>query len=158
MLTSEQAFKVGFLLWCADNGLTQEETHAHIKTAMARAKQAGWGTAAVGAGIGNSVAGTPGAIAGGLAGASPEGTMKALPSVLSAATLLGVALPILGGAGGGYLAAKATGSNKDDVEQAKQEEIEGEYYRLAQEARRNAARKRLQSRVGRKVTLLSPAL
>jgi hypothetical protein len=136
-LTPEQAFKVGFLIRCADEGLTPEETAQRIKSASLMEKVAlpfvpDLDTLAKLWGAGTQI-GTAGAIA-------------------------GLGIPTLGGAAAGYGLAKATVPGAEQLEDAKQDEIEGEYYRLAQEARRNTARKKLQARLGRKVTLLSPGL
>jgi hypothetical protein len=145
-LTPEQAFKVGFLVRCADEGLTTEETAQRIKSASLMEKVA-----------------LPGILSGALSGVnSTLGILgKGLGfagAVAPAAAITALGVPTLGGAGAGYLAAKATNPDTDELEHAKQDEIEGEYYRLAQEARRAAARKKLQARLGRKVTLLSPGL
>lgn len=148
-LTPEEAFKVGFLLRCADEGLTPDETAERVKRASAMEKAAFPFVTplvtALGSGVASGITSLPGKALG-VAGA-----------VLPAAAIAATATPALAGAGAGYLAARATSSDNDDLEQAKQDEIEGEYYRLAQEARRNAARKKLQARLGRKVTLLSPS-
>jgi len=135
-LTPEQAFKVGFLLRCADEGLTQDEINQRVKTAAAMPLM------------------TKSAII--------DRIISAVPPLLTGtgilAASLGTALPVLGGAGAGYTAAKLTSDTKDDVEQAKQDEITGEYYRLAEEAKRNAARKRLQKKTGRRITPLAPTI
>jgi hypothetical protein len=160
-LTREEAFKIGFLLRCADEGLTPEETAQRIKQASMMNKEGQfplpWAVSTAGKLIG--LAGTSAATGiGSFIGSAPGRVLGAGAAVLPAAGITALALPALGGAGAGYLAAKSTSSDADDLEQAKQDEIEGEYYRLAQEARRNAARKKLQSRLGRKVTLISPSL
>lgn len=149
-LTPEQAFKVGFLLRCGDEGLTAEEIAERVKAAATMEKMAFpiLGPLLTGA------ATATGSFVGGLPGRAVQLAGALAPAVGVAA----VGAPVLAGAGLGYLGAKATASDSDDLEQAKQDEIEGEYYRLAQEARRNAARKKLQARLGRKVTLLSPSL
>lgn len=143
-MTPEDAYKVGFLLRCADEGLTQDEILVRVRQARGISKEALWPSvaAATGSGVANM---------GGRA-------MAAVPSLLQAGTVLGLGLPLAGGAAAGYTLAKATNNNKNDVEEAKQDEIEGEYYRLAQEARRNAARKRLSAITGRRVSLVGPGL
>jgi hypothetical protein len=134
-LTPEQAFKVGFLIRCADEGLTPEETAQRIKSASLMEKVA-W-----------------------IPSLDTIGKLwNAGKEVGTAGLVAGLGLPTLGGAVAGYGLAKATVPGAEELEGAKQDEIEGEYYRLAQEARRNAARKKLQARLGRKVTLLSPGL
>jgi hypothetical protein len=147
-LTPEQAFKVGFLVRCADEGLTPEEIAERVKAASAMEKLSFIFPLMTGAAT----------AAGSFIGGLPGKALQFAGALAPAAGVAAVGAPVLAGAGLGYLGAKATASDSDDLEQAKQDEIEGEYYRLSQEARRNAARKKLQARLGRKVTLLSPSL
>jgi hypothetical protein len=150
-LTHEQAFKVGFLKKCAEDGLTLEETKQRVKFAVRALKERGEKTA-----VWPLITG-----AGGLAvgGASRLGSaaLSAAPSLMSTLGTLGIVAPIIAGAGTGYLAAKGTNPDgKGAVEDAKQDEITGEYERLAEEARRRARLKRLQAETGRRVIALTP--
>lgn len=142
-LTTEQAFKVGFLLKCAEDGLTLRETNERIKQTIATLEKRAiiWPLLA---GLGTGAAWLGGKAIG------------AIPGTLSAAGTLGIAAPVVAGAGGGYLLAKGTSADKHLVGDAKQDEILGEYERLADEARRRARLKQLQQTTGRRVIALSP--
>lgn len=133
-LTEKQAFKVGFLLRCADEGLTMEETHARVKAALA--KQA------------NPLITGAGKMIGGLASLVPGAA-----SLLAAGS---IAAPLAVGAGGGYLASKMTQPGDEVLDQAKRDEVIGEYERLADEARRKAKAKRLANTTGQHVTIMAP--
>ena len=79
------------------------------------------------------------------------------PELASAAGVASIAAPIIAGAGTGYLAAKGFHSdNHDVVEEAKQDEVAGEYERLAEEARRRTRLRQLQSATGQRVIALTP--
>ena len=156
-LTPEQAFKVGFLYQCAQEGLTREETHTRVKEAIAQAKaKRGLLGMEKEAALPLVLSGL-GALAGGALSLIGRG-VSAVPAALSAGTALGVGVPVAAGASTGYLAAKLTGNEgKHLVEDAKREEVMGEYERLADEARRRARIKRLQARTGRRVIPLTPS-
>lgn len=129
-LTSDQAFKVGFLLRCAEEGLSNDETHRRVKLAFEKR-----------AILPQLAAGAAG-LAGGVASAG--GKLISLGGkVMPLAAGLALLAPILGGGAIGYLSAKSTEGGPDLVERAKHEEIIGEYERLADEAKRKARAKRL---------------
>ncbi len=129
-MTELELFKYGFLLRCAEEGLTAEETASrieqareHIKTANPAAGIAAAGAGAAGsAWLGNALSkGIHGGL--GLAGLG-----------LAGATGLG--------AGAGWLGAKMTEPDADPDEAKTQELIET--YRLfAEQAKRNAQRRRV---------------
>ncbi len=145
-LTPEQLFKIGFLYKCAQAGLTQEETHEVVKEAISRlkgeSKQAQFGT---------------GLISG--AGKVVGSATSALPHLFSLGGLALMGIPVAAGAVGGYSLAKLRGGGdaKTMLEDAKKDEIVGEYERLAEEARRRARLKRLQSMTGERVVALTPS-
>ena len=134
-LTPAQAFKVGFLMYCADKGYSIDEANDLVKYAELR-KRAN----PIWKGLGAGATGMLGMIPG--------------VSQLGIATALGA--PILAGAGAGYLGAKFTQSGEDAIEEAKQEEVVGEYERLAEEARRRAKAKRLAQKHDSAVTVMAP--
>lgn len=152
-LSDEQAFKVGFLLYCAEQGMEEAEINETIKKALSQfdkedflLKEANPLLSFLGNAVGGVAAG-----ASNLMG----NTLRATPQVLSTLATLGIGIPVAAGAGTGYLAAKLTSHDKEDiVEDAKQNEVIGEYERLADEARRKARMKLLQNRTGRKVLSL----
>jgi hypothetical protein len=128
-LSNEQIFKVGFLMKCAEQGLTIEETHTRIKVALAHIKQAFLG---------------------------PIGAAASALTPLAAAGAIG--LPILAGGTTGYLAAKATGADgKSMVDEAKKDEIAAEYKRLAEEAKRRTKIKQIQNATGQRIIALTPS-
>ncbi len=119
-MSPQEAFKVGFLLSCADRGLSAEATHALVKRAVA--------------GIGNVV--------GEMIEAPGRFVSAVGPTVLNAGLLAAVGLPIAAGAGTGWAAAKLT-DDDSNVDEAKTDEILAEYQRLTDQARRQAAMKQL---------------
>jgi hypothetical protein len=131
-LTPRQQFKFGFLLRCADEGLTLEQTHERVKEALAfHEKEAGIAEIISGAlkGIGSA--------AGGVA----EGVGKAAPVVADAAKslgLLGLGGAAVGGIGAGHLAALA-GEKEIDPEEIKKQELIATYRQQADRVRRNMA-------------------
>ena len=145
-LTEEQTFKIGFLLKCAEEGLTMEETHSRIKTILTSHKQLQkqaflsdiWKATKD---VGSSGLDLAKAIAG---------------PVVNYSSIAALGLPIAGGAALGYGAAKLTNPDKDFIADAKQDELVGEYERLAEDARRRARIKQLQSQLGRKIVALTP--
>jgi hypothetical protein len=146
-LTEEQAFKVGFLKHCAEAGLTMEETKQRVKLAIHQLheKQA---LLPLIAGLGGGAA---------WLGDKALSLGSALtPPLISGLTMAGIAAPVLAGGLGGLALAKATGGGKEIVDDAKQDEIIGEYERLADEARRRTRLKQLQSATGRRVIALTP--
>lgn len=110
-----EAFRLGFLLRCAEEGLTPEQTQVRVMTLdQVTTKQAGWtewipGADLVGKGVG-------------------------------LATGLGLMAPPALGYAGGYLGAKATEPNID-AEDIKRQEMIQEFRRLALQARRQQKRR-----------------
>jgi uncharacterized protein YdbL (DUF1318 family) len=140
-LSQAQAFKIGFLMKCAEQGLTIEETHERVKEAITKLKMQK---------NANMITDPLKFI-----GSKTWDAGKVLGSLGLAGA---VGLPIVGGAGAGYLAAKATQSDGTGlVEDAKQDEIVGEYERLAEEARRRARIKQIQESTGRRIVALTPS-
>lgn len=150
--TPEQIIKIGFLLKCAEDGLTIEETHARVKAAISMLKE-------------GSPAGIIGAIMSGVYGAGKDvvntagKAISAVPALAELGLTVGLGAPIVAGGAGGYAAAKLTGDNdKRVLEEAKQDEVASEYERLAEEARRRTLLKRIQAQTGRRILPLSPSL
>ncbi len=148
-LTQKQAFKVGFLQACAEDGLSLDETKQRVKQAIAHRraggqleKQAWWPWLVNGASyLGGKALGAAGTLTN---------------TALTAGAIGAVGAPLLAGAGTGYLAAKMNSSDgKGLMDDAKSEEIIGEYTRLAEEAKRRAAIKRMQAS-GKQVVALTP--
>jgi hypothetical protein len=137
-LTDEQAFKVGFLKKCAEDGLTIDETKQRVKLAIHVLQKAKEKQAIFGLETAQELAG------------------KGLGLATTTAPLLLLGGPMAAGGLAGYAAAKGLHGNKDVVEEAKGDEIVGEYERLADEARRRARLKQLQALTGRRVVALSP--
>lgn len=120
MLTNRQAFKVGFLLRCADEGLSSEEVKNRIeKAAMLFEKEAD---------------SKPGLLA------------DAGKSALMAAIAVGAGLPIGAGLIGGTLAANLT-SNPIDEEDVRKKELINEYKRLARKANQQTKLRLLHSQM-----------
>lgn len=121
-MTEREAFQAGFLLKCAEDGLSAEETRARIKAAF------NWAYP-----LGEMIE-------------APGRVLSAVgPPALYGTAALGIGGPIALGIGGGYAAAKLT-DDDSDVGAAKQEETIAEYQRLADQARRQAAIKALRGR------------
>lgn len=118
-LTQRQAFKFGFLMRCADEGLTAEETLERVKTAAALAH------------------GEP---------LIKEALIPEALNILYKGGLLGLAGGALAGAGGGYMLAKATDKEVDPEEQ-KVNELIAAYRRNA--ARAEQMRKARQRQIER---------
>ena len=102
MMTKE-AFKIGFLMRCAEEGLSPQETEQRIKQANAMTKEAVFGEAV---------------------GTAGKGLMNLVNS-LKWGTLV---IPPVTGAFGGYMLAKAK-NDSFDIEEAKKDEELSEYYR-----------------------------
>ncbi len=142
-LTDKQKFKAGVLLKCASEGLTIEQTHAKVKQLIQMQKQA-LGVLDIPARLLSA--------AGGIAGS----TIRAAPAALSTAATIGIAAPVAAGLAGGYGLAKATNPDKHVIDDLKQDEIVGEYERLADEAKRRSRIKKLQEQTGRRIIALTP--
>jgi hypothetical protein len=123
-----EAFKVAFLMRCADEGLSIEQTHQRVKTALAKARSEKR------AFIGSTLSGI-GDLAGGLA-------QWGKPLMLT-----GLALPVAAGVMGGKILADA---KKDPmtVDEAKTDEELSEIQRLTDRARRLKQLRAAQSQIG----------
>jgi len=110
-MTGREAFKFGFLLRCADEGLSSEQTRHRIDTVLEKR--------AFGKGLFDLVQ-----------------FLASYPVTVGGTAVAGSAL---GGAGLGYLGAKATEQDVDP-EEAKSQELVAVYQQQADRARRNAAR------------------
>jgi hypothetical protein len=118
-MTNQEAFKVGFLMKCAEHGLTAEETDMVIKRGAAMVKLAGVGSvAAATAKAGGKAAGTIGS------------------ALLNKLWWMGiVGPPVIGGLTG--YALSGAGSAPYDMEEAKRQEELAEYQRAADELQRS---------------------
>lgn len=136
MLTPVQAFKTAFLLRCADEGLTLEQTHARVKQALhatAPAEKAAslLSRTLLGGTGGAAVGGAPGAVIGASASAAAPAALSAAPWALA----LGLGIPAgLGWAGGKMLA--ETRKDPLTVDEAKTNEELAEIQRLTDRAQR----------------------
>lgn len=120
-MSPREAFKAGFLLSCADKGMTADEAHALVKKAF-------------GPGAGNVV--------GELIEAPGRIISSVGPGLMGAGALAAIGLPIAAGAGVGWGAAKLT-DDDSNVDEAKTDELLAEYQRLTDQARRQIAMKQL---------------
>ena len=117
-MSPREAFKVGFLLWCADRGFTPEQTRDFVKHAKSATKVAG-------------LFGYPAKIVASIGG-----------PLLGLAALAGVGAPAaLGGLVGHHLGKGFDTS--EPVEEAKVDELLAEYERLTDQAKRKLALKQL---------------
>lgn len=142
-LSDKQKFKAGFLLKCAEEGLTIKETHIKVKQLIAMHKQAFNPLDLITKPVG---------LIGNLAG----NIIKTLPSAASTAATIGLAAPVGVGLAGGYGLAKMTNPDKHVIDDLKQDEVVGEYERLAEEAKRRSRIKKLQEQTGRRIIALTP--
>lgn len=132
-MTPHDAFKLGFLLRCAEEGCTPDEIRGRVKTATLLKQSAGPAITA-GTGIGAKML------------AKFKGLGKALPlwagftQLPYYATSLGLAASAATGAGAGYGLAKL--QNQDvDPEEAKRQELIAAYKLQAELARQRASRR-----------------
>jgi hypothetical protein len=124
-MTPQEAFKFGFLMRCAEEGLQAEEIYERAQQALIKVANPG----IVGAGVG--------------AGASMAWPVVKGVAGLGQTALIGGLLASAGlGAGGGYMAAKLTEPDMD-AEEAKTQELITTYQLFADEARRNAQRRQM---------------
>jgi pyruvoyl-dependent arginine decarboxylase (PvlArgDC) len=119
-LNDREAFKLGFLLRCAEAGASPNETIRQADELLKRAS------------LGETVK----SVAGPLASA-----------VTNMGLLTAVGVPVGLGVAGGYAAHKVTDTPVDEND-IKQNEIADEYHRLARVARLNAKLRSLRSRAG----------
>jgi hypothetical protein len=136
-LTPRQAFKFGFLLRCADENLSEEETQGRIKLAMDRLTWDGQPVPIDAAIIEREIAEWEKQAAGGIIGGLGQG-LGAVGGLLKDLGWVG----LLGGAGagalGGYSAARMTKKDVDPKEMKKQELIAA-YKQQAERIRRQMA-------------------
>jgi hypothetical protein len=129
-LTPSQMFKVGFLLRCADEGLSDEETAERVAMAERYVKQAGVGDAIQGTASGGSA------------------TLQLLRSLGLWGLVGGGLLGGIGGYAGGVLTDEPT-----DPSEVKKQELVAAYQQHADRARRQAANTQYRSAVPRKPSL-----
>jgi len=139
-MTSQEAFKFGFLMQCAQEGLSEEATHARLAKAAALVKVA----AASGKSIFVKNAEIPiiGPIIRGGAGLAAAGIKAVAPFALNASLLALLAGPPLVGAGLGATAAKLQESTYDKDEAKTDEEI-AEYARAIDQLKRSRRQRTL---------------
>lgn len=128
MLTAKEAFKIGFLAKCAEDGLTPDEMLSRVTQAKAAIEKRAF------------IGGLLGSAAGAVGGAAKNVAGYGIPLALAAP-------PILGGLAG-YGLAKATDVDDTDVEDIKNRELVEEYKRQAAKLQQqNAVRRFKQDRV-----------
>lgn len=135
MLSNKDAFKVGFLSRCVEEGLTLQEAHARVKVALDKL--------AFLSGVGKLV----GSATDLLKPAVNATFQYGVPAMLAAP-------PILGGLAG-YGLAKATDIDDADVDEVKKRELIEELNRQTQRLRRDKALRdyRLQNKQPRRLLL-----
>lgn len=151
-----QAFKLAFFNRCAEEGLTVEQIHHRVKTALSRMeKQSAGGSEGTSNApwnwLTNLSAGTAlGNIAGKgdpawTASGAGLGAMN-VPQIASNLITPGILLALAGGTGLGIFGGKYLAESKYDplaAEEVKAQEIKNEYARLAERARRTAKKREL---------------
>lgn len=148
MLTEREAFKAGFLKRAADDGFTTEETLALVKTANGLLTALGSAASGIGSFLGTR-AGKLVDSTTGMVGDAVKGIGTSLAGI-SPYALIGA--PIAGGAGLGYLAAKASDLNDEDPDEIKTRELIDEYSRAIEQAHMSRAHKdQATSKYGRPV-------
>ena len=138
MLSAREAFKVGFLSRCVEEGLSLEEAQQRVK--MALDKQAGL------ADIGKAAIGLPGAAI----GAASNVVSSVAKPLLSYGIPFALAAPPIAGGLAGYSLAKITDTDDQDPDEIKKQELVDEYRR--QTARLNRERQMREYRDKRKQT------
>ncbi len=109
-MESKEAFKIGFMSRCIEEGLSQEKTAELAEKAAALVKTSG----------------TIGDISG------------LVKSIGVPAAALAAAAPVVAGGGAAYLYNKATDVDGEEVEEIKQKELAEEYARMADQLRRQS--------------------
>jgi len=105
----KEAFKIGFLARCAEEGASPEETHVRAKVAADWFAKQAFGL---------------------------KDTVEAVKGV-SIPAMLGLgSLPILAGGGAAYFANKATDTDATDIKEIKNKELTDTYRRMADQLRR----------------------
>jgi len=107
----KEAFKIGFLARCVEEGLSPEETHSRVKAASAcfTKRASGFGL---------------------------KDTVDAFKGVTIPTALALGGLPILAGGGAAYFANKATDTDATDIKEIKDKELTETYRRMADQLRR----------------------
>jgi hypothetical protein len=129
-LTARQAFKVAFLQRCAERGLSMEETHQLVKTAIVSLEKQSFDPLDFAINTGKSIAGMG------------VDTVGALGSAAVPLALLGP--PAVGGLAA-YTAAQLSDVDDDDITDIKLREKVDAYRRAAETARARTAQTRQQS-------------
>lgn len=120
---TKEAFKLGFLARCVEEGLTPEQTHALAKQAAeGEVAPLSWLTRQVTAPI-KDVASTSQSVA--------DAVKSHLPLLA-----LGAAVPPALGGAAAYLAHHATDADATDVKQVSQQELTDTYRRMAEQLQR----------------------
>lgn len=122
-LTNRQIFKFGFLLRCADDGLTVEETKERIKQAAIALEQM-----------------------------EKQGLVGGLLNALTRLGWLGLGAGAIGGTAGGYTVGKMT-EKETDPEEIKRQELIAAYQQEADRIRRAARRRMYRPAVPRRPSL-----
>jgi len=135
-MTSRQAFKVAFLMRCADEGLTSEQILGRVKTALALMEKKAWNPLANWGFLGGAAAGSGGGPASAATGGAFGHAVQQDPIGMARGAFV---LPLALAAGAGGLGGMALAKMKQDplvIEEAKADEEIGELTRLADRARR----------------------
>lgn len=137
-MTEHEAFQLGFLTRCAEEGLTAAQAAARARDVWQHAQQFPKAAA--------------GDAAGGLTGylTAPLTAVKSVTDAIAGVAPLahtvgaiGVGLPILAGGAGGYALARLT-DDDTDIDQARSDETVAEYRRLTDHLRRQQQLRRQQ--------------
>ncbi len=113
MLTEREAFKVGFLSRCVEEGLSTEETQQRVKIAAEK--------------LANAFSSAIGAVGG---AAKPI-----VGNALGWGIPLALAAPPIAGGLAGFLASQTTDIDDTDIDEVKQRELIDEYKRQTQKMR-----------------------
>lgn len=129
-MTPREGFKYGFLLRCAEEGLTVKEAEARAARALEKNAAGFWGTTA--SGLGGIIPG----VVGGLANIVPEAA-KSLVMASPTLALTGLGAAAVGTGVGGYMLGKSQESDIDP-EEVQREELIAAYKTQTELARRKA--------------------
>lgn len=119
-LSAREAFKVGFLARCAEEGCSAEEMHTRVAQAREKVGAFFWNMNPIDA-----------------AGRTAGAVGKLIGDLGRAGGTAAVVAPFGVGALGGYGAAKLTDVDETDADELKKRELIAEYKRLADRARRH---------------------
>lgn len=138
-MTDKDAFKIGFLLQCADEGLTENQIKARVKRASDLVKIAAGESAAAEAVLPALLSGA-GSFLGGVANAGASGFNTIMSNVVSPiinhAMMPALLLPPAVGIGAGYLASRVQDDDYDPKAAQKDEEL-AEYRRAIDQLKRS---------------------